>query len=71
MLGIYNSSTTLGLIFGTALGGLLFAIGPHHPYLLAGSVLMFTVLPALALQRRLRPRPALAAADGQNLTFEV
>lgn len=71
VLGVYNSSTTLGLIFGTALGGLLFAIGPHHPYLLAGSVLMFTVLPALALQRKLRPRPAFSAADGQNLTFEV
>ena len=62
VLGVYNSSTTLGIIFGTALGGVLFAAGPRFPYLLAGAVLMFTVLPALALQRNLRLRAARAAA---------
>ncbi|MFN8378890.1 MAG: MFS transporter [Anaerolineae bacterium] len=60
VLGVYNSSTTFGLILGTAIGGVLFAVGPRHPYLLAGSVLMFTVLPALALQHTLRPRAARA-----------
>jgi MFS family permease len=62
VLGVYNSSTTLGVIFGTALGGLLFAVGPRMPYLIAGGVLMFTVLPALALQRTLRLRAARAGA---------
>ncbi|MBL8146984.1 MAG: MFS transporter [Anaerolineae bacterium] len=61
VLGIYNSSTTLGLILGTALGGVLFAIGPRHPYILAGAVLLFTVLPALTLQRKLRPRTVATA----------
>ena len=61
VLGIYNSSTTLGLIFGTALGGVLFAAGPRYPYILAGCVLLFTVLPALTLQRRLRPQAVAAA----------
>jgi DHA1 family tetracycline resistance protein-like MFS transporter len=60
VLGVYNSSTTLGLIFGTALGGVLFSIGPRVPYLVAGAMLLFTVLPALFLQRTLRLRAARA-----------
>ncbi len=62
VLGVYNSSTTLGFIFGSALGGMLFAIGPRVPYVAAGAMLLFTVLPALALQRTLRLRAARAAA---------
>ncbi len=62
VLGVYNSSTTLGLIFGTALGGVMFAASPQLPYTVGGLVLMATMLPALALYRTLRPRLTSAAA---------
>lgn len=62
VLGVYNSATTLGMILGMALGGVLFSIGPRIPFLAGGAMLMFTVLPALALQRTLRRQAARAAA---------
>jgi MFS family permease len=62
VLGVYNSATTLGMILGMALAGVLFSIGPRVPYLAGGAMLMFTVLPALALQRTLRLRAARASA---------
>ncbi|HYO87076.1 MAG TPA: MFS transporter [Candidatus Limnocylindrales bacterium] len=62
VLGVYNSATTLGMILGMALAGVLFSIGPRVPYLAGGAMLMFTVLPALALQRTLRLRAARSLA---------
>jgi len=52
VLGVYGASTSLGVIIGTALGGQLFGIAPTLPYFVAGLMLLFTVLPAIALMRR-------------------
>lgn len=52
VLGIYGSSVSLGIIIGTAFGGKLFSIAPTLPYLVAGLVLMATVIPALLLAQR-------------------
>ncbi|MFQ3568754.1 MAG: MFS transporter [Aggregatilineales bacterium] len=52
VLGVYGASTSLGVIIGTALGGQLFGIAPTLPYFVAGTMLLFTVLPAIALMRR-------------------
>jgi DHA1 family tetracycline resistance protein-like MFS transporter len=54
VLGVYQSSVTLGIILGTALGGQLFAIAPPLPYLVAGTVLLLTTIPGLILLRRVR-----------------
>lgn len=51
VLGIYGSATSLGVIVGTFLGGQIFAITPNLPYVVAGSVLLITVIPALILLR--------------------
>lgn len=64
VLGLYNAATSLGIIFGTALGGHLFAITPQTPYLVSGAVLFLTMLPALGIWRTMtltsRESPAVA-----------
>jgi MFS transporter, DHA1 family, tetracycline resistance protein len=55
ILGVYQSCVTLGIILGTALGGQLFEIAPTLPYVVAGTVLLLTTIPGLALIRRSRP----------------
>lgn len=64
VLGVYNAATSLGIIFGTALGGHLFAITPQTPFLVSGAVLFMTMLPALGIWRSLslaaRKSPAVA-----------
>lgn len=51
ILGVYQSSTSLGIIVGTALGGQLFAILHALPFLTAGAILWLTIIPALLLSR--------------------
>ncbi len=52
MLGVYNASTSLGLIIGTAIGGILFSAGHQIPFWVAGIVLLLTALPAIYLMHR-------------------
>lgn len=49
VLGLYQSAFSLAVIFGTALGGTLFAINPTVPYWVGGALLMVAALPALYL----------------------
>ena len=61
VLGIYQSSTSLGIIIGTAIGGALFSISATLPFAVAGMVLMLTAIPALLMAQRthdLRVKPA-------------
>jgi DHA1 family tetracycline resistance protein-like MFS transporter len=60
VLGIYRSSVSLGIIFGSAVSGQLFAAAPTLPYLAAGLLYAVTLLPGFMLLRR-EPTPALAA----------
>ncbi len=55
ILGVYQSCVTLGIIIGTAIGGQLFEVAPTLPYIIAGTVLLLTVIPGLLLMRRTRP----------------
>jgi MFS family permease len=61
VLGIYGSSVSLGIIVGTAFGGQLFSYSPTLPYVVAGLVLVATVLPALLLAQRTHDLKAVAA----------
>lgn len=56
-LGVYNAATSLGLIMGTGLGGSMFDIGHRVPFLIAGGVMLMTVIPAMYLMRRRDPSP--------------
>ena len=51
VLGLYQSSVSLAVIFGTALGGTLFAISPTVPYWVGGILLIFAAIPASYLVR--------------------
>jgi hypothetical protein len=51
VLGVFQSTTSLGLIFSTALGGRLFEIDPRLPFGLAGVIALFNMLPAYAMHR--------------------
>lgn len=51
ILGVYGSSTSLGIIAGTALGGQLFALAHALPFIAAGGVLWLMIVPALFLSR--------------------
>lgn len=69
VLGWVQSSTSLGIIFGSALGGTLFAIDTHFPYLVGGTILLLIPIPAFFLRRWLnrerdqqRPIPAVQGA---------
>ncbi|MBL8132806.1 MAG: MFS transporter [Anaerolineae bacterium] len=52
VLGYYQSATSLGIISGTLLGGVLFAAAPQLPFLVGAAILIIVALPAvLRLQR--------------------
>ena len=52
VLGVYQSSISLGVIFGTAFGGTLFEIAPQIPYWVAAGSGMFAILAAFVLLRQ-------------------
>lgn len=52
VLGVYQSSASLGIIIGTALGGALFSASPTLPFAVGGMVLVLTALPALLMAQR-------------------
>ena len=61
VLGLYQSSVSLSIIFGTALGGTLFAISPHTPYWFAAGLGLLAAIPIEIVRRRYKS-PALASA---------
>ncbi|MDX1665209.1 MAG: MFS transporter [Candidatus Promineifilaceae bacterium] len=54
VLGFYQSSVSLATIISTAIGGLLFEIGPTVPYWIGGMLAIVVLLPALLLPRQLQ-----------------
>jgi DHA1 family tetracycline resistance protein-like MFS transporter len=52
VLGVHQSVLNLGVVFGTALGGFLFAIRPTTPYWVGGGLAALTILPAIILLRQ-------------------
>lgn len=54
VLGVYQSTLSLSTIFGTASGGILFAISPTMPYWLGGLLGLIAILPALLLWQQVR-----------------
>ena len=57
VLGIYQSALNLSVVFGTALGGILFAVMPTMPYWVGGILSILVMLPALILLRQFNGRP--------------
>ncbi|MBL8163434.1 MAG: MFS transporter [Anaerolineae bacterium] len=51
VLGVYNSATSLGIITGSAISGVLFAFDHRLPYIIGGSALAFTALAGLVHMR--------------------
>lgn len=60
VLGVYQSATSLGVILGSALGGVLFSVAPTRPFLIGGLLFLVILLPANLLRRT----PARAAVAG-------
>lgn len=52
VLGIYNSSTSLGVIAGSTLSGVLYAALPSLPYLTGGLIYVIVLIPAFYLLRQ-------------------
>jgi DHA1 family tetracycline resistance protein-like MFS transporter len=57
VLGIYQSALNLAVVFGTALGGILFAVTPTMPYWVGGILSTVVMLPALILLRQFNGSP--------------
>ena len=53
VLGLYQSIINLSLVFGTALGGVLFVISPTTPYWVGGLLGIITTIPAVVLLRQI------------------
>ena len=54
VLGVYQSSISLGVIFGTGFGGVLFEITPQMPYWVAAGSGVFAILVAFVLFQQSR-----------------
>jgi MFS transporter, DHA1 family, tetracycline resistance protein len=63
ILGVYQSSVSLGIITGSALGGLLFTISPTTPFLVGGLTFIVVAFPALLLMRRMHSPTPLREAS--------
>jgi MFS transporter, DHA1 family, tetracycline resistance protein len=64
VLGVFQSAISLSIICGTALSGVLFALGPTVPYWLGSGLAVMLLLPALVLlrwSRRVAARPTVTA----------
>ena len=51
VLGVYQSAINLSIVFGTALGGVLFAVSPTTPYWVGGMLSALVIIPAIVLLR--------------------
>ncbi|MGB0388253.1 MAG: MFS transporter [Ardenticatenaceae bacterium] len=66
ILGIYQSITSLAIIFSTAVAGIIFAISPTMPYWIGAGLSLLVVIPAMILVREIpakKPKAAAVAAD--------
>lgn len=63
VLGVYQSATSLGVILGSALGGVLFSVAPTRPFLIGGLLFIVLLLPGLWLRGSVRARVAAAPGD--------
>ncbi len=54
ILGVYQSSISLAVIFGTALGGTLFAISPNFPYWTGAVLGVAAIVPVGIIRQRAR-----------------
>jgi len=52
VLGLYQSTISLSIIFSSAAGGVLFSIAPTRPYWVAGTLGALALIPAIILWRR-------------------
>jgi len=55
VLGLYQSVINLSLVFGTALGGVLFSISPTTPFWIGGLLGIITLVPTIILLRQYTP----------------
>jgi len=62
VLGVYQSTTSLAVIISTAVSGVLFAISPHMPYIVAFGLSAVSLVPAVLLVRYYRREEQLASA---------
>lgn len=60
-LGLFQSMANLGIIFGSALAGVLFGLGPLIPYWLGAVLFMVLLVPAFALRRTVPSESAQGA----------
>jgi MFS transporter, DHA1 family, tetracycline resistance protein len=60
VLGVYHSATSLGVIIGSALSGVLFEAAPWLPYIVGGVILLLLFMPARVLTHMSRPPTAPA-----------
>jgi DHA1 family tetracycline resistance protein-like MFS transporter len=56
VLGVYQSSVSLAIIFSTAIAGVIFATNPTTPYWIGAALSFLALLPAIALLRNPRFR---------------
>ncbi|MDM8530349.1 MFS transporter [Anaerolineales bacterium HSG25] len=52
ILGLYQSTMSLAIIFGTSLGGIFFAMGPTLPFWIGGGLGILIVLPSVVLWQK-------------------
>ncbi len=62
VLGWYQSSISLSIIVGTALGGILFAITPTTPYWVGAFTSFIVILPAIILMRQMGIQEAVSTS---------
>jgi len=68
VLGVYQSSASLAIIFSTAIAGAIFSLNPSLPYWIGAALSLVVVLPAgvvlrLSRQARLQPVEAITPGD--------
>jgi MFS family permease len=64
VVGMFNISGAIGILFGTAVGGRLYdSVGPHAPFELIGVVTLVTVIMAIIIRWK-SPGPSLRGRGG-------
>jgi DHA1 family tetracycline resistance protein-like MFS transporter len=63
VLGVYQSATSLGIILGSALAGVLFGIAPTMPFLVGGTLFVLMLMPGFALLRYGRRQAVMTLGD--------
>lgn len=62
VLGVFQSTTSLAVIMSTAVSGILFAIGPHTPFIVAFVLSGLSLVPAVLLIRYYGRKPQTTTA---------